>query len=97
MKEQIEFTKGSFLRLAEAYGLDIEDPHMDVLYDYLQKFLSTLWVSGKPSSDASNARSGDLETYVKRFLPELKAIADLNLEDIEPVMTFNPLSGWHSG
>ncbi len=34
--------KEAFLSMAEAFGLDIKDPHMEELYAYVQKILPIL-------------------------------------------------------
>jgi hypothetical protein len=61
MAEKTEFQKEVFLSMAKAFGLDIDDPHIEELYAYVQK-----------------------------ILPTLKRIEELNLTDMEPVMSLTP-------
>ncbi len=42
MKENYELNKEAFLSMAKAFGLDINDPHIEELYAYVQKILPTL-------------------------------------------------------
>ncbi len=42
MAEKKELTKEDFLSLARIFGLDINDPHIEELYAYIQKILPTL-------------------------------------------------------
>jgi hypothetical protein len=42
MAKEFELSKETFLSLAEAFGLDTEDPHMEELYSYVQKVLPNL-------------------------------------------------------
>jgi len=48
----------AFLSMAQAFGLDINDPHIDELYVYVQK-----------------------------ILPTLKRIEELDLTDMEPMIS----------
>ncbi len=52
-----ELTKEDFLPLAKAFGLDINDPHIE-----------------------------ELHAYVRKILPALKSIEELDLTDMEPWM-----------
>jgi Asp-tRNA(Asn)/Glu-tRNA(Gln) amidotransferase C subunit len=42
MSEKTELKKETFLSLAKGFGLDINDPHIEELYAYVQKILPTL-------------------------------------------------------
>jgi len=42
MAEKTELNKEAFLSMAEAFGLDVNDPHMEELYMYVQKILPVL-------------------------------------------------------
>ena len=42
MPEKNELTQDCFLSMARAAGLDIEDPHMEELYRYVQDLLPSL-------------------------------------------------------
>jgi Asp-tRNA(Asn)/Glu-tRNA(Gln) amidotransferase C subunit len=42
MTEKTELKKEVFLSMAKAFGLDINDPHIEELYAYVQKILPTL-------------------------------------------------------
>ncbi len=42
MKENDELNKEAFLSMAKVFGLDINDPHIEELYAYVQKILPTL-------------------------------------------------------
>lgn len=42
MAEKNELNKEAFLSVAKAFGLDINDPHIEELYVYVQKILPTL-------------------------------------------------------
>lgn len=42
MVEKTELKKEVFLSLAKSFGLDINDPHIEELYTYVQKILPTL-------------------------------------------------------
>jgi Asp-tRNA(Asn)/Glu-tRNA(Gln) amidotransferase C subunit len=42
MAEKHELNKEAFLSMAKAFGLDINDPHIEELYSYVQKILPTL-------------------------------------------------------
>jgi Asp-tRNA(Asn)/Glu-tRNA(Gln) amidotransferase C subunit len=42
MTKEFKIGRETFLSLAEAFGLDIEDPHMEELYRYIQNVLPSL-------------------------------------------------------
>jgi Asp-tRNA(Asn)/Glu-tRNA(Gln) amidotransferase C subunit len=42
MSGKTELKKEAFLSMAKAFGLDINDPHIEELYAYVQKILPTL-------------------------------------------------------
>ena len=42
MAEKHELNKEAFLSMAKAFGLNINDPHIEELYSYVQKILPTL-------------------------------------------------------
>ncbi len=42
MAEKNELDKKVFRSMAKEFGLDIDDPHMEDLYSYVQKVLPTL-------------------------------------------------------
>ena len=42
MKEEHRLNKDLFISLAKEFGLDINDPHIEELYTYVQKILPTL-------------------------------------------------------
>jgi Asp-tRNA(Asn)/Glu-tRNA(Gln) amidotransferase C subunit len=42
MSEKTELKKEVFLSMAKTFGLDINDPHIEELYAYVQKILPTL-------------------------------------------------------
>lgn len=42
MAEKHELNKEAFLSMAKTFGLDINDPHIEELYTYVQKILPTL-------------------------------------------------------
>jgi len=42
MTETTQLNKEFFLSIAQAFGLDIHDPHIEELYTYVQKILPTL-------------------------------------------------------
>jgi Asp-tRNA(Asn)/Glu-tRNA(Gln) amidotransferase C subunit len=42
MAEKHELNKEAFLSMAKTFGLDINDPHIEELYAYVQKILPTL-------------------------------------------------------
>jgi Asp-tRNA(Asn)/Glu-tRNA(Gln) amidotransferase C subunit len=42
MTEKTELKREAFLSMAKAFGLDINDPHIEELYAYVQKILPTL-------------------------------------------------------
>ena len=42
MEDEEELSRGTFMQMAEAYGLDIHDPHIDDLYAYVQSVLPGL-------------------------------------------------------
>ena len=42
MTETTQLNKELFLSMAKAFGLDINDPHIEELYAYVQKILPTL-------------------------------------------------------
>ena len=42
MMEITQLNKELFLSMAKAFGLDINDPHIEELYTYVQKILPTL-------------------------------------------------------
>jgi hypothetical protein len=58
-QENGKMEKVTFLSIAKAFGLDIDDPHIEELY-----------------------------TYVRKILPTLKCIEELDLRNIEPVIPF---------
>jgi len=42
MSEKTELKREAFLSMAKTFGLDINDPHIEELYAYVQKILPTL-------------------------------------------------------
>jgi Asp-tRNA(Asn)/Glu-tRNA(Gln) amidotransferase C subunit len=42
MLEEKELKREVFLSMAKAFGLDIDDPHIEELYTYVQKILPAL-------------------------------------------------------
>lgn len=42
MNENYELNKEAFLSMAKVFGLDINDPHIEELYAYVQKILPNL-------------------------------------------------------
>ena len=42
MTEKTELKREAFLSMVKAFGLDINDPHIEELYAYVQKILPTL-------------------------------------------------------
>ena len=42
MKKEHRLNKDLFISLAKEFGLDINDPHIEELYTYVQKILPTL-------------------------------------------------------
>jgi len=42
MKKEHRLNKDLFISMAKEFGLDINDPHIEELYTYVQKILPTL-------------------------------------------------------
>ena len=42
MVQSRELSREAFLRMAESVGLDIQDPHMEALYTYVQNVLKSV-------------------------------------------------------
>jgi Asp-tRNA(Asn)/Glu-tRNA(Gln) amidotransferase C subunit len=61
MADESKLNKETFLCIAKASGLEMEDPHIKDLYDYMMN-----------------------------VLPNLESIEELDLTDVEPMMTFIP-------
>lgn len=82
-------SRESFLKLAQVAGLNIEDPHMDELFIYVRNLLPSLKGRTGLSDDAISSGRKEIDTYIKRVLPNLKSLDELNLEGVEPALCFS--------
>jgi hypothetical protein len=91
MTQESGLSRQSFSYLAKAAGLHTEDPHMEKLYAYLQEVLPKL--KGAEEVAPATAADKDLNTYIRRYMPQLKRLADLSLSGLDPAIVFRPLAG----
>jgi hypothetical protein len=91
MDEKPELSRQSFQFLAREAGLDVEDPHMERLYAYMKELLPKIQGDEEKSQAASSDK--DLHTFIQRYIPKLKRIADLDLAGIDPSMVFRAVPG----
>jgi hypothetical protein len=91
MGQESGLSRQSFLYLAKAAGLHTEDPHMEKLYAYLLEVLPKLKGAEEVAPDA--AADKDLITYIRRYMPQLKPLADLDLAGLDPALLFRPFAG----
>jgi len=90
MSAEKRLNKKAFLYIAKASGLNTDDPHMDQLFTYLEEILPKLKGSDEPASTPQASDKKDLHTYIRRFLPQLKRLDQLNLAGLDPAMIFAP-------
>ena len=91
MAQESGLSRQSFLYLAKAAGLHSDDPHLDKLYAYLQEVLPKL--KGAEEVAPAAAADKDLNTLIRRYMPQLKRLADLDLAGLDPAMVFRPFPG----
>ncbi len=91
MAQESGLSRQSFGYLAKAAGLPTEDPHMEKLYTYLVEVLPKLKGAEEVAPEA--AADKDLNTYIRRYMPQLKRLADLDLAGLDPAMVFRPFAG----
>ncbi len=91
MAEESGLSRQSFQYLARAAGLHTEDPHMEKLYAYLREVLPKL--KGAEQAAPPAAADKDLSTIIRRYMPQLKRLADLPLSGLDPALVFQPLPG----
>jgi hypothetical protein len=91
MAEESGLSRQSFQHLAKAAGLHTEDPHMEKLYAYLREVLPKL--KGAEQVAPPAAADKDLATIIRRYMPQLKRLADLPLSGLDPALVFRPLPG----
>lgn len=91
MGEQRGLSRQSFDYLSKAAGLHTEDPHMEKLYAYLLEVLPKL--KGAEEVAPAAAEDKDLNTLIRRYLPQLKRLGDLPLAGLDPAMVFRPPPG----
>ena len=90
MSGENKLNKDCFLYLAKESGLNTDDPHIDMLFDYLQELLPKLKGTDEIAPTSQTNDGDDLHTYIRRFLPQLKRLDQLNLRGIDPAMIFKP-------
>ncbi len=89
MGKESGLSRQSFEYLAKAAGLRTEDPHMEELYAYLLEVLPKL--KGAEELAPSAAADKDISTIIRRYMPQLKRLADLPLAGLDPALMFRPL------
>ena len=90
MSADNRLNKETFLYLAKASGLNTDDPHIDQLFAYLAELLPKLKGADEPSQISQISDGKDVDTYIRRFLPPLKRLDQLNLVGLDPAMIFTP-------
>jgi len=84
-------SKTAFLSVAASAGLDIQDPHMDQLYEYVRQLLSSLKPDPGNSVETLNeSESNNISSHIKRVFTDMKPISDLDLDSVEPATIFVP-------
>jgi hypothetical protein len=90
MSAERKFNKEAFLYLSKASGLNTDDPHMDQLFAYLEEVLPKLKGADESAPISQVSDGKDLHTFIRRFLPPLKRLDQLNLVGLDPAIIFTP-------
>lgn len=91
MPNQDTFDQQTFLRMAQAAGLDTGDElHMQRLFLYVNRLLPRLKGVRAPDPRGARTLESKINLYVNRILPDLRDIDELPLEDVEPALVFRP-------